>query len=131
MSKYYTVKVVSPDLLKGSFGEPAQNDLICAELEETLKQMKEEGILAGGPFAVKFDGPASLPVAGVLTHHLAHLYDVVALRDPKVTVPGDQEYALPDGRVIKTILDAADKPIPAFVVAVSHSSRHKVGDIIG
>lgn len=131
MSKYYIVKVVTPDLLKGSFGEPAQNDVICVELDKTMRSMKAEGILAGGPFAVKFDGPASLPVAGVLTHHLAHLYDAVGLRDPKVTVPGDQEYTLPDGRVIHTVLDLSGKPIPAFVVAVSHSDRHKVGDIIG
>lgn len=128
--KLYVVTPVAADLLKGKFGEQAQNDAIVAELDATLVAMKEEGILSGGPFAIKFDGPASLPVAACLTHHLAHLYDAVAVRDPKVAVPGDQSYEMPDGRVIMTVLGSDGKPVPAYIVAVAHGDRYKVGQII-
>jgi CRISPR-associated protein Csx3 len=116
-------------LLTGKFGTPAQNDAIAAELDQTLQQMKDDYVLAGGTI-IKFNGPASLPVTAVLTHHLAHLYGAIAFRDPKVFVAGDEEYTIPGTtEVIKTKLDADGKPVPAYIVAISHND-YKVGQII-
>jgi len=52
---------------------------------------------------IKINGPASLPVAAVITHAVAHRYGVVAVFDPKL------------GR---------------YVVAISHDETHRPGDLI-
>jgi len=48
-------------------------------------------------------GPASLPVAFVMCHAVAHLYGAVACFDPKLL---------------------------GYVVCVSHDPKYKVGDVI-
>ena len=86
------------DVLKVGFDAPAQNDQIVQDAKSILEGMN----LPGGPI-IKVNGPASLPVAVVLAHHLNHLYEVVGVYDPK---------------------------LGKYVVAVSHSPNHKVGDLI-
>lgn len=86
------------DILKVGFGDPAQNDQIVKDTKSILEEMG----LPGGP-VIKINGPASLPVAVVLTHHLAHLYEVVGVYDPK---------------------------LGKYVVSISHSPNHKVGDLL-
>lgn len=86
------------DTVAIGFGEPATNDVIVREVHEYLAANK----LAGGPL-VKFDGPASLPVAFVLAHAVAHLYGTVAVKDPK---------------------------LGKFVVVITHGGQHRVGDVI-
>ena len=128
--KYYIITVAAVDLLKCKFGEQAQNDVIVDELNQTLKTMKEKGILSGGAYPIKVDGPMSVPVSMCVGHHLAHIYEAVAARDPKMSVSGNQEYILPDGQVIKTVLDVSGKPVPAYVVAVAHGGSYKEGQVI-
>ena len=89
-------------VLKVGFGDPAQNDVIVRDAKARLDEMAASGELAGGKL-VRVNGPASLPVAGVLAHSLAHLYEVVAVYDPK---------------------------LGKYVVAVSHGTDHAVGDLI-
>lgn len=84
-------------LLRLSFGTPAQNDLIVRDAVMALEGLK----LSGGQ-TVFLNGPASLPVACVLGHKLAHIYAEVAVFDPKMA---------------------------AYVVAVSHGGR-EIGTVI-
>jgi CRISPR-associated protein Csx3 len=106
MAEYYKIifdcAVGGADLLRIGFGDPAQNDEICREVERKLGEAISSGILTGGPL-IKVNGPASLPVAVVIAHAVSHLYKVVAVFDPKL------------GR---------------YVVAVSHGTQLKVGDLI-
>lgn len=89
---------IDGDTMKIGFGDPASNDAIVKEVATTLKDMS----LPGGPI-IKLNGPASLPVAAVITHAVAHLYGVVAVWDPKM-----QKY----------------------VVSVSHNPDYSVGDLV-
>ena len=88
--------------LKMKFGEAATNDEIVTYVEKALKQKIETKEISGGEI-IKLDWPASLPVAVVLAHKLAHLYGTIAVWDPK---------------------------LGKFVVAVSHSGTFKVWDTI-
>ena len=84
-------------LLRLSFGEPAQNDQIVRDAVSALSELK----LSGGE-TVLLNGPASLPVAVAITHGVAHLFNEVAVFDPKMA---------------------------GYVVAVSHGGR-EVGTLI-
>lgn len=84
--------------LKVSFGAPAQNDQIVRDAQEVLRELD----LKGGKI-IKVNGPASLPVAMVLAHHLSHLYGTVACFDPKLA---------------------------KYVVAVTHGADYSIGDLV-
>jgi len=90
------------DILKVGFGDPAQNDAICRDAKARLEEMVAKGELPGGT-VIKINGPASLPVAVVIAHAIAHLYETVAVFDPK---------------------------LGKYVVSVAHSAQFKVGDLI-
>ena len=91
------------DTLQVGFGdEPGQNDAIVRDAQTALEQLRASGQLTGGPL-LKIHGPASLPVAVVLAHAVGHLYEVVGVFDPK---------------------------LGKYVVAISHGSAHKLGDLI-
>ena len=66
-------------LLKIGFGRPADNTEIVAEAKRLVEALN----LKGGRL-VKLNGPASLPVAMVLCHAVAHLFKAVAVFDPKM-----------------------------------------------
>lgn len=88
--------------LKIGFGSPAQNDQIVKDAETRLDEMVAAGDLKGGD-VIRVNGPASLPVAMVLAHKLAHLYQAVACFDPKLS---------------------------KYVVAIAHGDKFAVGDLI-
>ena len=67
------------DVLKLSFGAPAQNDQIVRDAVAAVKALK----LEGGK-VIKLNGPASLPVAIALSHEVGHLFGAVAAFDPKL-----------------------------------------------
>jgi CRISPR-associated protein Csx3 len=92
----------SGDVLKVGFGSPAQNDQIVKDAEARLDEMVNSGELAGGE-VIRVSGPASLPVAMVLAHKLAHLYQAVACFDPKLS---------------------------KYVVAIVHGDKYAVGDLV-
>lgn len=98
----YQIILDADGVLRVGFGDPAQNDKICREVAVLLEQMIVEGTLAGGPL-IKINGPASLPVAVVIAHAVSHLYEAVAVFDPK---------------------------LGQYVVAVSHGNQLRVGDLI-
>jgi len=98
----YKILKEEGDLLRVAFGDPAQNDKIVRDAARRLDEMIASGELAGGP-VIRINGPASLPVAVAIAHAIAHLYEVVAVFDPKL------------GR---------------YVVSVSHGTRLRVGDLI-
>lgn len=89
-------------LLELAFGQPADNTSIVREIDNTLEQLKTTGQLSGGPL-LRVTGPASVPAAFVLAHHLVHLYETVAVFDPKLS---------------------------AYVVVSSHGSKYQTGDLI-
>lgn len=95
-----TVASSPADLLRIGFNpaEPAGNDVLVRDAEQALANLG----LQGGKMAL-LNGPASLPVATVLTHRLAHIYGVLAVWDPKMS---------------------------GYVVAVSHDPAFHVGDVI-
>lgn len=137
---YYSMTLVAPDLIVGKFGpEQADNDKIAADVQATLSAWKEDGTLSGGPYPIKFDGPASIQVSSVFTHELGHIYGAVAMRDPKMFVPGDLEYVVSPGtkwelqlKVAGTVGDDGTVlPDKCFVVTVVHGNADlKVGDVI-
>lgn len=83
MGNTYRVTAETPSdgvvLLRLAFGDPAQNDVIVQDAAAALESLK----LSGGQ-TVLLNGPASLPVAAVLTHGVAHLFREVAVFDPKM-----------------------------------------------
>lgn len=102
MANFYNVSLQADNVLKVGFGDPAQNDKIVADAVEKLNTMTEAGELSGGSI-IKINGPASLPVAVAIAHAIAHLYEVVAVFDPK---------------------------LGKYVVSVSHGDAYKPGDLI-
>jgi CRISPR-associated protein Csx3 len=90
------------NVLRVGFGDPAQNDQIVRDAVARLDEMFKLGELVGGPL-IKINGPASLPVAVAIAHGVAHLYETVAVFDPK---------------------------LGKYVVAVSHGGPYQPGDLI-
>lgn len=78
----YTIKL-EDDILRIEFGEPAQNDQIVQDAAACLDDLLASGQLVGGKL-LKINGPASLPVAFVIAHKVAHLYGAIACYDPKL-----------------------------------------------
>jgi CRISPR-associated protein Csx3 len=102
MGEYYKAEIIEQSdgvvRVEVGFGAPAQNSEIVPDAIAAVKGLG----LAGGK-GIKFDGPASVPVAVALGHAVAHLYGWVAWLDPK------------QGR---------------YVVAVSHDPAVKPGDLL-
>ncbi|MBD2629623.1 CRISPR-associated protein Csx3 [Trichormus variabilis] len=90
------------DILRLSFGEPAQNDQIVKDAAAKLEQMAQSGELAGGQL-LKINGPVSIPVAFVLAHKLAHIYGAIGFFDPK---------------------------LGNYVISITHNPAYKLGDLI-
>jgi len=86
-------------MFKVGFGEPAQNDTIVKDAQSLMTALETGD---GGGVAL-VNGPASLPVAMVLAHHLAHRYEAVACFDPKMS---------------------------GYVVAICHGPNYSVGQVI-
>lgn len=83
------------------FGEPASNDLIVRDVDAQMRALKST-TLTGGRLVV-LNGAASLPVIAAIVHHVAHLFAVVAVYDPK---------------------------LGGYVVAISHDPDLAIGDIL-
>ncbi|GAB1541973.1 hypothetical protein NUACC21_46460 [Scytonema sp. NUACC21] len=95
---------------------PAQGDRIVRDALELLEMMIDSQQIKGGE-CILIDGPQSVPVAYILSHRLAHLYEVVAVLDPKI------------GRKIDTPSGAVR--YKNYIVTISHgSSTYQVGDLI-
>jgi CRISPR-associated protein Csx3 len=77
-NKTYKVSLEG-DVLKLSFGTPAQNDQIVKDAVEAVRDLG----LEGGKI-IKLNGPASLPVAIALSHEVGHIYGAIAAFDPKL-----------------------------------------------
>jgi len=90
MSSHYQIRVEEIDessgvVLRVGFGPvPANNDVIVPEVDLLMLELKSSGRLPGGEL-IKINGPSSLPVMAVLIHHLVHLYNAVAIYDPKMS----------------------------------------------
>lgn len=89
-------------VLKVGFVNPAQNDRIVRDAAARLDKMTELGELSGGSL-LKINGPASLPVACVLVHKVAHLYGAIGIFDPK---------------------------LGKYVISITHNPTYKLGDLI-
>lgn len=93
---------ISGDVLKVGFGEPAQNNQIVCDASARLDEMIESEKLLGGPL-LKINGAASLPVAFVIAHKVAHLYGAIGVWDPKM------------GK---------------YVIAITHNPTYELGGLI-
>lgn len=89
-------------VMRVGFGTPAQNDQIVRDAKMRLDEMVKSGELTGGSL-IKINGPASLPVAVAIAHGVSHLFETVAVFDPK---------------------------LGKYVVSVSHGETYKPGDLI-
>ena len=100
----YTITRDKNGVLRVDFGVPSHNGQIVKDAAARLDDMMKAGELSGGGL-LKVNGPASLPVAMVLAHKLAHLFEAVACFDPKLN---------------------------QYVVAISHSPKPEfvVGNLI-
>ncbi|NJO64249.1 MAG: CRISPR-associated protein Csx3 [Richelia sp. RM2_1_2] len=113
----YQIKLEG-DVLHVGFNRniPAQGDRITRDALEKITQMIDSGEISGGK-RILIDGPQSIPVAYVLSHKLVHLYEVIAVLDPKL------------GSKIST-LDGAIRHKTYIVTSVHGSTEYKVGDLI-
>ncbi len=93
---------IEGEVLKVGFGDPAQNDQIVRDAAACLDKITESGKLSGGSL-LKINGPASLPVACVLVHKVAHLYGAIGVFDPK---------------------------LGKYVISITHNPMYKLGDLI-
>jgi CRISPR-associated protein Csx3 len=98
----YNIDLEKDNILKISFGDPAQNDQIVKDAAKRLDDMIKTGQLSGGEL-MRIHGPASLPVAMVIAHSLGHLYQALACFDPKLA---------------------------KYVVAIAHGDKYRAGDLI-
>jgi CRISPR-associated protein Csx3 len=90
-------------LLRGKFGEPAQNDALVRDADAGMAALIAAGELPGGPL-LRVNGPMSMPVAFVIAHRVGHLYGAIAIYDPKL-----------GGK---------------YVVSVSHDPMYRVGMVL-
>jgi CRISPR-associated protein Csx3 len=90
------------DILRLSFGEPAQNDQIVKDAAAKLEQMAQSQEIIGGQL-LRINGPVSIPVAFVLAHKLAHIYGAIGFFDPK---------------------------LGKYVICITHNPAYKLGDLI-
>ena len=88
---------ISDNTMTVGFGAPGTNAEIVVDAQKALSNLTLGGDL------LKITGPASLPVAMVIAHKVAHLYGAVAVFDPK---------------------------LGQYVVAISHTPKYSVGDLI-
>ena len=81
------------DVLRVGFNRilPAKGDRIVKDAVEQLEQMIDSGQLSGGN-VLMIDGPQSVPVAYAIGHRLAHLYEAIAILDPKIGKKGHKTY---------------------------------------
>lgn len=100
----YLVQKIAEDTLKVGFNPkaPAQNDEIVKDAYMRLGEMMENGELPGGDL-LKITGPASLPVALVIGHAVAHKYGAIGVFDPKLN---------------------------KFVVSIAHGGKYQIGDLV-
>ncbi len=97
------IAVEGDNVLRLGFGDtPAQNDVLVKEAAQIIGEMIEVGTIKGGEL-IKLNGPATLPIAFVLAHKLNHLYQAVAVYDPKLS---------------------------KYVVAIAHGGKYSVGDLV-
>ncbi|MDF5722356.1 MAG: CRISPR-associated protein Csx3 [Rhizonema sp. PD37] len=95
---------------------PAQGDRIVKDALSVLNQMIDSGEITGGE-RILIDGPQSIPVAYLISHRLVHLYEVVAVLDPKL------------GSKISTPVGAIRHK--TYIVTSAHgSAKYQVGDLI-
>ncbi|MEO1372951.1 MAG: CRISPR-associated protein Csx3 [Cyanobacteria bacterium J06635_10] len=113
----YQIKLEG-DVLHVGFNRnlPAQGDRIVKDALEVITKMIDSGEISGGK-RILIDGPQSIPVAYVLSHKLVHLYEAVAVLDPKL------------GSKINTV-DGAIRHKAYIVTSVHGSTEYKVGDLI-
>lgn len=90
------------DILKIGFGEEAENDRIVKDASTRLDELIRNNEVKGGK-VLKVNGQASLPVACVITHRVAHLYGAIAVYDPK---------------------------LEKYVICITHTPDYKLGDLI-
>ena len=79
----YNITRDDSGILRISFGVPSANDQIVKDAFARLDEMIKTGELGSGGL-LKINGPASLPVAMVLAHKVAHLFAAIACFDPKL-----------------------------------------------
>ena len=86
------------EILRVGFGTPAENNQI---VQDAAKALEAVDLTGGG--LIKINGPASLPVAVVIAHAIAHLFSAVAVFDPK---------------------------LGKYVVSVTHDAKYQLGDLV-
>ena len=102
MSTYSINLNPETNVLSIGFAQPAQNDRIVKDADTQMTALIQAGQIQGGE-VIRINGPASLPVAMVLAHHLSHRYQAVAVYDPKLS---------------------------KYIVSIAHGSKYTIGDML-
>jgi len=90
------------NLLTIGFGAPAQNNQLVKDADKALQELIDNKKITGGE-VIRINGPASLPVAMVIAHKLDHLYQAIAVFDPKLS---------------------------KYVVSIAHGDQYAIGDLL-
>jgi CRISPR-associated protein Csx3 len=73
-------------LLTGEFGAPADNDIIVRDAANAVQEALVTALAPERPpRRLLFTGRASLPVAFVVAHAVAHLFREIGVFDPKLS----------------------------------------------
>ncbi len=99
---FVTANSAIATLFRIGFADPATTDIVVRDAEFRIKELEQANPELGGSVALT-NGPAALPVAMVLAHHLAHRFETVACFDPKCC---------------------------GYIVAITHGDKYKVGQVI-
>jgi CRISPR-associated protein Csx3 len=108
MTQSYQIKLVGDTLwinFNRKFDVPG--DRIIQDAYQQLQELLTSAQLIGGSI-LKINGRASLPIAYLLAHELGHLYNVVAVCDPRLL--GQQQNR--------------------YVVVISYTDEYSVGDVL-
>ena len=99
----YKIDLEDNNILQLCMGDvPAQNDVLVQTVEKKLDELIAAKKIYGGEI-IKINGPATLPIAFVLAHKLNHLYEAVAMYDPKLS---------------------------KYVIVITHGPKYRVGDLV-
>ena len=99
---YYNITVEPDNVLRLSFDTPAENNTLVQEATQIINTLINGGLIKGGAL-IKLTGAQSIPIAYALAHKLSHLYQAVAVYDPKLL---------------------------KFVVSIVHGGKYSLGDLM-
>lgn len=106
-------------------------DRIVRDAEQRLEELIDSGALTGGTL-LKINGSMSLPVCYTIAHKLGHLYNAIAVFDPRlksyvVVISTNPKYQLGDRIDIDANIELSTNSESSFLIRLIADDTLKVG----